>query len=57
VSSGDRREIARFKFDLGASYYYYAGKFPTDTTKYREYSLGVRARADARRPAKFKPTK
>jgi uncharacterized protein (TIGR02001 family) len=44
LASGYRWEIAKFNFDLGASYFYYPGEIPTDTvtkTNYWEYALNI----------------
>ena len=44
LSGGYRWELAKFNFDLGASYFYYPGEIATDTatkTNYWEYALDV----------------
>lgn len=44
LAGGYRWELAKFNFDLGASYFYYPGEVATDTatkTNYWEYALNV----------------
>jgi uncharacterized protein (TIGR02001 family) len=44
LAGGYRWKMAGFDFDLGASYFYYPGEIPTDTTtktNYWEYALNV----------------